>query len=445
MSATLPKTFAAVVLAFAIAAPGNAGAQAADWGLPNGHFYTQAGGDTSTANDGFPVVNHVPPGAGPGGDQPVRFWDEFQRHGGVAIVGYPASRPFVWDGFHVQAFQKGIFQWRPDQGAGGQAWFMNVFDELTQRGLDDRLLAEKQVPLPSAFDDAGKPYDQVVAGRWAILDTRPAFARQYWSVPDPLALYGLPTSQVQEFDSFHALRLQRAAFQEWKVDMPGVARAGEVTVVNAGDVAKEFGLIPEEVATPLPPPAAGSDIVVYGPRRGETVTPPFTVSGDARVFEATVVWELTDDATGKVLGRGVTQASTCCEWAGYQFEVPSASQRDSRVTLSVYSPSAREEGVRVSEVRIPLVLAPAAALPRPLPVEAVLAAATAHTGLPAANIQVARAEQVEWPDGGLGCPRSDMFYPQVITPGWLVELRAGGKTLEYHTNNDTFVVLCSER
>ena len=445
MSATLPRTFSLLLLALALAAPRGAVAQAPDWDLPNGHFYTQAGGDTPAPDDGFPVVNHVTYGAGPGLDPLVRFWDEFRRYGGVGVVGHPASRPFVWDGFHVQVFQKGIFQWRADQGADGQAWFMNVFDEFTRRGLDDRLLAEKQVPLPGDFDDAGKPFEQVAAERWAILDTRPAFARQYWSVPDPLALYGLPTSRVEEFGPFYALRLQRAAFQEWKVTVPGVARAGEATVVNAGDIAKEFGLIPAEAAAPLPPPSAGSDIVVYGPRPDETVTPPFTVSGDARVFEATVAWELTADSTGKVLGEGVAHASTCCDWSGYQFEVFSAVPRDSRVTLSVYSPSAREEGERVSEVRIPLLLAPAVQLPRPLPIAAALAAAAAHTGLDAASIQVARTEQTDWPNGGLGCPRPGTYYPQVITPGWLVELRAGGTILEYHTNSNTQVVLCSER
>src|ERR687887_2007 len=166
MSAALRKALGALLLAVALGAPSGATAQAPDWEMPNGHFYTQAGGDTPTPNDGFLVVNHVTFGSGPGLDQLVRFWDEFRRYGGVSTVGYPASRPFVWDGFNVQVFQKGVFQWRPDQGENGQAWFVNVFDELTRRGLDGRLLAEKQVPLPGAFADDGKPFEQVMAERW---------------------------------------------------------------------------------------------------------------------------------------------------------------------------------------------------------------------------------------------------------------------------------------
>jgi len=107
----------------------------------------------------------------------VRFWSERQRYGGVPIVGYPASRPFVWDGYDVQVFQKGIFQWRPEQGSDGQAWFMNVFDEFTRRGLDARLRQEKHVPLPGAYIDRGKSFDQIMAERLALLDAHPALAR----------------------------------------------------------------------------------------------------------------------------------------------------------------------------------------------------------------------------------------------------------------------------
>jgi hypothetical protein len=244
-----------VLLGASVARPGVVSAQSpADWALPRGHFYTQAGGDTPRPDDGFLAADRLGFGF-PTGRNLVRFWSEFRRHGGVAIAGYPASRPFVWDGFDVQVFQKGVFQWRPEQGVEGRAWFMNVFDEVTRRGLDGRLLAEHQVPLPGTFDDRGKSFAQIMAERLALLDRHPALVRQYGSVPDPVALYGLPNSAVQDFGPFYAVRLQRAAFQEWKVDAPGIARAGQVTVVNAGDVAKEYGLIPAAAAQPVPPPA----------------------------------------------------------------------------------------------------------------------------------------------------------------------------------------------
>ena len=101
----------------------------------------------------------------------------------MPILGYPASRPFEWDGFDVQVFQKSILQSRPDAGARGEAWSMNVFDEFTRRGLDQRLLAEKQVPLPGRFDDQGKSFEQIMQERLALLNGHPALARQVRSVP----------------------------------------------------------------------------------------------------------------------------------------------------------------------------------------------------------------------------------------------------------------------
>ncbi|HEU5315765.1 MAG TPA: Gmad2 immunoglobulin-like domain-containing protein [Chloroflexota bacterium] len=322
--------------------------------LPRAHFYSQTGGDTPRPDDGFLVADR--PGFGfPTGRRHVRFWTEFTRYGGVAIVGYPASRPFVWDGFDVQVFQKGVFQWRPEQPPDGRAWFMNVFDEFTRRGLDARLLAEKQVPLPGAFDDRGKTFEQIAAERLALLDQHPALLRQYRSVPDPLALYGLPNSAVQDLGPFYAVRLQRAGFQEWKVDAPGIARVGQVTVVNAGDLAKEYGLIPTAAAQPVPPPAPpSSQVAVYTPGREESVTSPFTVAGDAQAFEAVVLWELTDPQRGDVLGRGFAMALSCCEWSSFELEITYAVPRPLRATLAVWGSSGREDAGRPGEVRVPL-------------------------------------------------------------------------------------------
>ena len=52
----------------------------------------------------------------------------------------------------------------------------------------------------------------------------------------------------------YVLRTQRAAFQEW-VNGADWAAPGEVTVVLAGDLAKEFQLLPAEAMTPEPAPA----------------------------------------------------------------------------------------------------------------------------------------------------------------------------------------------
>jgi len=53
-----------------------------------------------------------------------------------------------------------------------------------------------------------------------------------------------------------AVRLQRAVIQLWKVDVPW-AKAGETTVANGGDVAKEAGLFPPDATTPQRSPLLG--------------------------------------------------------------------------------------------------------------------------------------------------------------------------------------------
>jgi hypothetical protein len=46
-----------------------------------------------------------------------------------------------------------------------------------------------------------------------------------------------------------------------------------------------------------------------------------------------------------------------------------------------------------------------------------------------------------WPDASLGCPKPDTMYAQVETPGFLIELEAGGKTYAYHSDH-RHVVRC---
>ncbi|MEO6197803.1 MAG: hypothetical protein ABIP58_06805, partial [Dehalococcoidia bacterium] len=44
------------------------------------------------------------------------------------------------------------------------------------------------------------------------------------------------------------------------------------------------------------------------------------------------------------------------------------------------------------------------------------------------------AEYSDWPDTSLGNPQGEMFYAQVITPGYKIILEAGGSQYEYHTD-----------
>jgi hypothetical protein len=57
------------------------------------------------------------------------------------------------------------------------------------------------------------------------------------------------------------------------------------------------------------------------------------------------------------------------------------------------------------------------------------------------RIEVIETGYVEWSDSSLGCPKAGQSYLQVITPGYLIRLRAGGKEYEYHTSM-TQVMLC---
>lgn len=54
-----------------------------------------------------------------------RFWDYFQKRGGVGTFGYPVSNTFTLLGMKVQIFQRRIMQLRPDGGVA----IMNVLDE----------------------------------------------------------------------------------------------------------------------------------------------------------------------------------------------------------------------------------------------------------------------------------------------------------------------------
>jgi hypothetical protein len=55
-----------------------------------------------------------------------------------------------------------------------------------------------------------------------------------------------------------------------------------------------------------------------------------------------------------------------------------------------------------------------------------------HLANPAADIEVLSITPTEWRDSSLGCPRPDLDYMQVITPGHLAMLRHGGKTYQVH-------------
>ncbi len=58
-------------------------------------------------------------------------------------------------------------------------------------------------------------------------------------------------------------------------------------------------------------------------------------------------------------------------------------------------------------------------------------------------VTVVSGQPVDWSDGSLGCPEPGKSYTQVLTPGFLVLVDAGGVTLEYHLNQQGAFKQCS--
>lgn len=227
--------------------PTAAHAAALDYDIAGGHFYTQAAGPGAPSGSGYAITNEGTDKWG----QPIHFWSEFQRLGGVNTLGYPSSRRFVWNGYISQATQRVVLQWRPEAKT---VYFVNVMDLITGAGKDDWLLAYRQTPKPYNFktEEQNLSFNQIVAKRYALLDNYPAIKAAFFGVSDPLQLNGLPTTPVTDMGDAYVLRAQRKIFQQWKKDMPW-AKAGTVTVALGGDIAKEAGLIQAQDAQAVIP------------------------------------------------------------------------------------------------------------------------------------------------------------------------------------------------
>jgi hypothetical protein len=72
----------------------------------------------------------------------------------------------------------------------------------------------------------------------------------------------------------------------------------------------------------------------------------------------------------------------------------------------------------------------------------ILTDAAARTGLSRDALQVVTAESRTWPDGSLGCPQPGMAYPQVLTDGYRVVVRAGERELDYRGTGPGRFRLC---
>ncbi len=202
-----------------------------EWDLRtvHGRFYRQT---SSVAGAGYIVSNR----AG------IAFWDVYGRLG-PEVLGYPLSQRFDWDGRTTQVFQRAVLQHDPATDAVA---FVNTIDLLGQQGHSPWLHAAHSIPYradPSALP-AGATFDETVRAHLALLNDEPKLREYYHSVPDALAVFGLPTSRVEDFGTLRAIRTQRGALQLWLTDTPW-AQAGDVTAVLAGSLAAQAGLFPD--------------------------------------------------------------------------------------------------------------------------------------------------------------------------------------------------------
>ena len=215
----------------------------ADFPIANGHFYSQANGQGGGGGQaGFAITD----------DGGVPFWSAFSSDGGVSALGYPISTRFLISSTTDQALQKGILQWN-----SGVVSLVNVLDVLHDAGLDAVLQSRYSTPPPAdTSPDAGLTWPQVVARHQRFLAANPAIRAAYFAVADPITIYGLPMSPPtpEAGGSMIVVRLQRAVLQQWLTAQPWAA-AGQVTIANAGDIAKTVGLLPASALTPQPAPA----------------------------------------------------------------------------------------------------------------------------------------------------------------------------------------------
>jgi hypothetical protein len=271
-----------------------------DFDVTGGHFFSQtnqttigprAGGYTVTDSNGVP------------------FWSYFSDRGGPSVLGYPVSRRFLWDGYVCQATQRAIMQWNPTTN---QVQLVNVFDQLSSIGKDSWLATMHLAPPTQVTDgevQAGAqplPFLLLAHFRFGWLYQDPSIFQRYFDTSDHYAIYGLPTSSIQDMGPYWAARFQRVVMYHWKTPMPWADSQG-VAIGLAGDLFKELGGIPasalqlEDMHAPDPgtnlpsivsPPAvkaganpsASGGMIVSRPSSATApspaVAPPLTANGN---------------------------------------------------------------------------------------------------------------------------------------------------------------------
>ncbi len=240
----------ALILVLLNASPLRAAASAQDATAsdtqPQQRFYSEASG----YGEGFGyIVADVP-----GGPQ---FYTAFQELGGPAVLGYPVASayPVAGSGDVYLPLQRALLHWHSDTGEISLA---NVLELIDAAGLELWLYHRG---IPAAIkDDGGSTFAESRAIRLAwltdegITDYFLQNPLQPGNLEISILLYGLPMSLPERIGPFMVQRFQRAAFQRWIEEIPGLPVPGTVTQVFAGDLLKEAGLIPVDALRPQPDP-----------------------------------------------------------------------------------------------------------------------------------------------------------------------------------------------
>jgi hypothetical protein len=75
-------------------------------------------------------------------------------------------------------------------------------------------------------------------------------------------------------------------------------------------------------------------------------------------------------------------------------------------------------------------------------VQAAIADLVERTGAEPDEIGVVSVEEVDWPDGSIGCPQPGMVYTQAIVNGTEIVLRFDGTDYSYHQGGGRAVFYC---
>ncbi len=64
-----------------------------------------------------------------------------------------------------------------------------------------------------------------------------------------------------------------------------------------------------------------------------------------------------------------------------------------------------------------------------------------NLGISDSDVKLVSSAIVEWPDSCLGVAQQGVMCSQIVTPGFLFTLEAGGRQYEYHTNQDASMIM----